>query len=52
MSSPARTMGSWFRIPVEALMSVGVASVFVLSCADSGLETGLITLPRCPAGCL
>jgi hypothetical protein len=31
-SSPARTLGSWVRISVEAWMSVCVYSVFVLFC--------------------
>jgi hypothetical protein len=31
LSSPARTLGSWVRIPLEAWMSVCVYSVFVLS---------------------
>jgi hypothetical protein len=40
MSSPARTLGSWVRIPLEAWMFVFVYSVFVLSCVGSGLATG------------
>jgi hypothetical protein len=32
LSSLARTMGSWVRIPLEAWMSVYVYSSFVLSC--------------------
>jgi hypothetical protein len=39
MSSPAWTLGSWVRIPLEAWMFVCVYSVFVLSCAGSGLAT-------------
>jgi hypothetical protein len=31
-SSPARTLGMWVRIPLEAWMSVCVYSVFVLFC--------------------
>jgi hypothetical protein len=31
-SSPARTVGSWVRIPLEAWMSVCIYFVFVLSC--------------------
>jgi hypothetical protein len=31
-SSPARTLGSWIRIPLEAWISVCVYSVFVLFC--------------------
>jgi hypothetical protein len=31
-SSPARTLGSWVRIPLEAWMSVCVYSVSVLFC--------------------
>jgi hypothetical protein len=34
LSSPAQTLGSWFRIPLEAWMSVCVYSVFVLSCVQ------------------
>jgi hypothetical protein len=37
LSSLARTLGSWVRIPLEACMSVCVYSVFVLG---SGLPTG------------
>jgi hypothetical protein len=40
MSSPAWTLGSWVRIPLEAWMFVWVYSVFVLSCVSSGLATG------------
>jgi hypothetical protein len=32
LSSLARTLGSWVRIPLKAWMSVCVYSVFVLSC--------------------
>jgi hypothetical protein len=32
MSSLARTLGSWVRIPLKAWMSVSVYSVFLLSC--------------------
>jgi hypothetical protein len=32
LSSPAQTLGSWVRIPLEAWMFVCVHSVFVLSC--------------------
>jgi hypothetical protein len=39
LSSPARTLESCFRIPLEAWMSVHVHSVFVLSCVDSGIAT-------------
>jgi hypothetical protein len=37
LSSLARTLGSWVRIPLEAWMSVCVYSVFVLG---SGIATG------------
>jgi hypothetical protein len=37
--SPTWTLGSWVRIPLEALMSVCVYSVFVWSCVGSGLTT-------------
>jgi hypothetical protein len=40
MSSPAWTLGSWVRIPLEAWMFVCVYSVFVLSCVGSGLAMG------------
>jgi hypothetical protein len=39
-SSPSRTLGSWFRIPHEAWMSVCVYSVCVVLCVGSGLATG------------
>jgi hypothetical protein len=32
LPSPAQTLGSWFRIPLKAWMSVCVYFVFVLSC--------------------
>jgi hypothetical protein len=51
LSSPARTLGSWVRIPHEAWRSVRVSSVFVLSCVGRGLATGLVTRPRSPAKC-
>jgi hypothetical protein len=41
MSSPARMLGSWVRIPLKAWMFVCIYSVFVLSCLGSGLATGL-----------
>jgi hypothetical protein len=34
LSSPARTLGSWVRIALEALLSVCFYSVFVLSCVQ------------------
>jgi hypothetical protein len=37
LSSLARTLGSWVRIPLEAWMSVCVYSVFV---SGNGLATG------------
>jgi hypothetical protein len=40
MSSPAWTLGSWVRIPLESWMFVCVCFVFVLSCVGSGLATG------------
>jgi hypothetical protein len=40
LSSLARTLGSWVRIPVEAWMSVCVYSVCVVLCVGSGLATG------------
>jgi hypothetical protein len=46
MSSPAQTLGSSVRIPLEAWMSLSVYSVFALPCV------GLITRPRSPTNCL
>jgi hypothetical protein len=40
LSSPARTMGSWVRIPLRTWMSVCVYSVCVVLCVGSGLATG------------
>jgi hypothetical protein len=40
LSSPARTLGSWVRIPLEAWMSVCIYSVFVFCYVCSGLKTG------------
>jgi hypothetical protein len=40
--SPARTLGSWVRIPLEAWMSVCVYSVFVLFCVQEAVFDGLI----------
>jgi hypothetical protein len=34
LSSPAQTLGSWVRIPLEAWMYVYIYSVFVLSCVQ------------------
>jgi hypothetical protein len=39
LSSLARTLGSWVRIPLETWMSVYVYSVFVMY-VDKGLGTG------------
>jgi hypothetical protein len=39
-SSPARTLWSWVRIPLEAWISVCVYSVCVVLCVGSGLATG------------
>jgi hypothetical protein len=38
MSSPAWTLGSWVRIPLEAWLFAFI--LFVLSCVSSGLATG------------
>jgi hypothetical protein len=46
LSSSARTLGSWVRIPLEVWMSVCVYSVFVLSCVGSGLATGWSPVQR------
>jgi hypothetical protein len=40
MSSTARTLGSWVRIPLEAQMPLWAYSVFVLSCVRNSLVTG------------
>jgi hypothetical protein len=40
LSSLARTLGSWVRIPPQAWMSVCVYSVCVVLCVNSGLATG------------
>jgi hypothetical protein len=37
--SPAQTLGSWDRIPLEAWMSMCFYAMFVL-CVGSGLATG------------
>jgi hypothetical protein len=42
----AQTLGLWFRIPLEAWMSVSVYSVFLLSCVQ------VATLRRSPTGCV
>jgi hypothetical protein len=49
LSSPAQTLGSWVRIPLEAWMSVCVYSVFVLSCVPCDT---LIRRPRSPTDCV
>jgi hypothetical protein len=51
-SSPARTLGSWIRIPFEAWMSECVYSVCAVLCAGSGLGDGLIPVPRSPTDCV
>jgi hypothetical protein len=40
ISLPTQTLGSWFRIPFEAWMSVCIYSVFVLTYAGSVLASG------------
>jgi hypothetical protein len=40
MSSPAKTLGSWVRIPCETWMFACVYSAFMLYCVISGLATG------------
>jgi hypothetical protein len=52
ISSPAQTLGSRVRIPLEAWMYIRASSVLVLSCLGSGLATGLISRPRSPTNCL
>jgi hypothetical protein len=39
-SWPARTLGSWVRIPLKAWMSVHVLCVCAVLCAGSSLATG------------
>jgi hypothetical protein len=39
LSSPARTLGSWVRIPLKAQMFVCVYTGSVILCVDSGLVT-------------
>jgi hypothetical protein len=39
MSSPAQTLGSWVRIPLEAWMSASLYLMFKLSCVGCGLVT-------------
>jgi hypothetical protein len=53
MSLPSQTLGSWIRIPLEALLFVHVSSLFVLSCVGTGLAIGPISRPRrvLPAVC-
>jgi hypothetical protein len=52
LSSPARTLASWVRIPLEAWMSMCVYSVFVLYrvCRKRPCD-GLIPRPRSPTDC-
>jgi hypothetical protein len=40
LSSSARMLGSWGRIPLEEWISMCVCCVFVLSCVGRGLATG------------
>jgi hypothetical protein len=40
LSSPAQTLGSWVRIPLEAWMSVCAYSVCAVLCAGSGRAMG------------
>jgi hypothetical protein len=40
MSSPAETLGSWVRIPLETWTSVRVSSVFALPCIGTGFVSG------------
>jgi hypothetical protein len=40
LSSPARRLGKWVRIPLEAWMSVCVYSVCAVLCVGRGLSTG------------
>jgi hypothetical protein len=49
LSSPARTLGSWVRIPLKSWMFVCVYSVFV--CRYQPCDE-LITRPRSPTDCL
>jgi hypothetical protein len=38
LSSPAQTLGSWVRIPLETWMSLCIYSVCAVPCAGSGLR--------------
>jgi hypothetical protein len=50
ISSPAQTLGSWVRIPLEAWMSVRDFSV--LTCIGRGFATGLISFSGRPINSL
>jgi hypothetical protein len=52
ISSPAQTLGSWVRIPLETWLSVRLYYVSVFFCVGSGIATGLIPRPRGPTDCL
>jgi hypothetical protein len=52
LSSPAQTLGSWVRIPLEGWMSVCVYSVLVLPCVQVAASDGLIPRPRSPTDCI
>jgi hypothetical protein len=53
LSSLARMLGSWVRIPFKAWMSVGFYSVFVLSCVQvARLYDRPILRPRSPIVCV
>jgi hypothetical protein len=51
-SWPARTLGSWVRIPLEAWMSVCIFLYLRYSVCRQGLCDGLIPRPRSPTDCL
>jgi hypothetical protein len=49
LSSPAKTLGSWVRIPLEAWVSLCVYSVLVLSCVQVVAFRRAGPHPRSPA---
>jgi hypothetical protein len=52
VSSPAQTLGSWVGIPLQALMSVCVYSVFVLSCVQVAAWRRTDPRPSSPIVCV
>jgi hypothetical protein len=52
LSSPAQTLGSWVRTPLEAWMSACVYSVFVLFCMQVAALRRADPGPRNPTDCV